>query len=235
MPALSKHERLCPCQEGTDYLGITSIFHICPLHTSKAKLEKLRNKFFMGNGITISNAKEACKSLLFRDHKDLATLNENYYSGKLGAKFLPPMFFSGIPKVANFKEYEEFYTKKGEKGEYTDQIKGVWAEKFVFHELKKYYNDSKDDVLVVHSHQFLGSSTKKENEFIDSKEKDFIIVNLSKGYIFIIEVKTNANKFQVAKRQLKDSKIRIEELFGNMGIECPIVWKYSGVFIAQIG
>ena len=81
MPVLSKYDRLCPCQEGTDYLGITSIFHICPLHTSKAKLEKLRNKFFMGNGIIISNAKEASKSLLFRDHKDLATLNENYYNG----------------------------------------------------------------------------------------------------------------------------------------------------------
>ena len=87
------------------------------------------------------------------------------------------------------------------------------AEKFVFHELKKYYNDSKDDVLVVHSHQFLGSSTKKENEFIDSKEKDFIIVNATFGYIMIIEVKKTLNATTLTKslQQLKDTKEKITQ------------------------
>ena len=194
---LSKYERICPCQEGKDYLGIASIYPKCT-HLSNAKLEKLRRLFFMGNGIKIKDAREAARHLLFRDHKDLAYLNIGYYNGKLGAKLLPPMFFSGIPKVSNFKEYQDHYANKAEKGLYSDQIKGVLVEKFVFNELKKYCGDSKDDVLIVHSHKFLGSST--------TKEKDFIILNLSKGYIFIIEVKANANKFQFAKKQLLDSK-----------------------------
>ena len=222
---LSKYERICPCQEGKDYLGIASIYPKCT-HLSNAKLEKLRRLFFMGNGIKIKDAREAARHLLFRDHKDLAYLNIDYYNGKLGAKFLPPMFFSGIPKVSNFKEYQEHYATKAEKGLYSDQIKGVLAEKFVFNELKKYHGNSKDDVLIVHSHKFLGSKT--------TKEKDFIILNLSKGYIFIIEVKANANKFQLAKKQLLDSKERIEELFGTLGLNSPS-WKYAGVFIAQDG
>ena len=99
------------------------------------------------------------------------------------------------------------------------------AEKFVFYELKKYYEGTKDDVLVIHSHRFLD---------VNSKEKDYIIVNLSKGYIFVIEVKANAKKFKLAERQLRDAKSKVEEVLNAMGIKSP-AWKYSGVFIAQKG
>ena len=170
-----------------------------PIYVPKEKIEHSLKRFFMGNGIEYDDAKKAAKYLLSRDHKDLATLNLDYFNGKLGPKFLPPMFFSGIPKVANFKEYQDFYANKGEKGKYSDQIKGVLAEKFVFHELKTYYNDTKDDVLVVHNHQFLGSSC--------SNEKDFVIINLSKGYTLSLRSKLTQTNFKLQKSNSKMPKI----------------------------
>ena len=107
---LSKFKRPCPCKEGKDYLGIASLMPKCPNVSSaqQEKLQKIQKDFFMGNGIHFKDAKEASKHLLRRDHEDLSTLNVEYYNGKLGSKFLPPMFFSEVPKVVNFQEYEDF-------------------------------------------------------------------------------------------------------------------------------
>ena len=67
--------------------------------------KKLKHSFFLGNGIKEVDPIEAAKKLLFRDHKDVAELNVNYYNGKLGPKFLPPMFYSAIPNVVNPSAY----------------------------------------------------------------------------------------------------------------------------------
>ena len=224
---MSKYKRLCPCQEGKDYLGVASLVPKCSRVSNEQdkKLQKIQKEFFMGNGINLKDPNEASKHLLKRDHEDLSTLHVDYKNGKLGPKFLPPIFFSEVPKVINFKEYEDFYRNKGTKGQFSDRVKGAVAEKFVFYELKKFYDGTKDDVLVIHSHRFLD---------VDSKEKDFVIVNLSKGYIFVIEVKANAKKFKNAERQLKHAKSKVEELLYAMGMKSP-AWKYAGVFIAQEG
>ena len=133
------------------------------------------------------------------------------------------MFFSEIPSVVSLENYD---TKTLKKGKYKDKVKGDIAEQVVFKQLKKWYEDSKDDVLVLHSHQFLDSES--------SKEKDFIVVNLTKGYVFIIEVKSNANKLQTAKKQLLDGKTRIDEIFGAIGLRST-AWKYAGIFVALHG
>ena len=80
---------------------------ITPKPISQEKKKTLKNNFFLGNGITEKDPQEAARKLLDRDHKDVATLNENYYNGKLGAKFLPPMFCSGIPQVVNPTGYSD--------------------------------------------------------------------------------------------------------------------------------
>ena len=108
---------------------------------------------------------------------------------------------------------------------YKDAIKGQIAEQKVFHVLKEYFDDSKDDVVVIHSHKFLNAD--------GNNEKDFVILNLSKGYILVIEVKASQSRsnYQKAKKQLFDTKDRLKEVYGAVGF--PSHWKYVGVFIAQ--
>ena len=94
---------LCPCEKNQDYLGIVSLVEPEIRPTRK---KKLKHSFFLGNGIKEDDPIEAAKKLLLRDHRDVAELSDNYYDGKLGPKFLPHIFFSGIPHVVNPSAYE---------------------------------------------------------------------------------------------------------------------------------
>ena len=125
------------------------------------------------------------------------------------------MFFSQVPKVIDFGTD---FDKK-----YKDQVRGQIAEEEVFKELKDHFDRTKDDVLVLHSHKFLDNNS--------NNEKDFIILNLSKGYILVIEVKASSSKYFKAKPQLLDAKERIEEIVGNLNSETK--WLYAGIFVAQ--
>ena len=65
---------------------------------------------------------------------------------------------------------EEFNVPK-----HKDRVKGDIAESKVYRALKKYFTKTGDDVIIIHSHKFLNKDKNTNNE------KDFIIVNLSKG------------------------------------------------------
>ena len=93
----------------------------------------------------------------------------------------------------------------------------------VFNSLKEYFKGSHEDVLVVHSHKFLNKDT--------NNEKDFILLNLTRGYVLVIEVKANQSKYQTAIKQLFDAKAKIEDILASLGF--PTGWKYVGVFFAQ--
>ena len=96
---------VCPCEE---YLGIVklALTDINQPMEKKRKLNPEQHKFFnIGNGIKETDPEEAAKKLLLRDHKDVAELNNNYYKGKLGPKFLPPVFLSDFPHVVNPSAY----------------------------------------------------------------------------------------------------------------------------------
>ena len=95
---------VCPCGNNQDYLGIVKLVEPALKPTRK---KKLKHSFFLGNGIKEDDPIEAAKKLLFRDHRDVAELNDNYYNGKLGPKFLPPIFYSGIAHVINPSAYED--------------------------------------------------------------------------------------------------------------------------------
>ena len=81
---------------------------------------------------------------------------------------VPPMFFGQVPHAVILSEDCE---KK-----YRDKVRGDIAENKVFHALKEYFKKTGDDVLIVHSHKFLGNGS--------NNEKDFILFNLSKGNLF---------------------------------------------------
>ena len=176
---------------------------------------EIQRKFFMGNGFVTTNYADAADRLLKRDHKLFLKLLNSYCCGDLGAYFVPSVFFSQVPKVIDFGAD---YDKK-----YKDQVKGQIAEEEVFKELKEYFEETKDDVLVLHSHKFLDNKS--------NNEKDFIILNLSKGYILVIEVKASSSKYSKAKPQLLDAKERIEEIVGNLNSETK--WMFAGIFVAQ--
>ena len=93
---------VCPCEE---YLGIVKLALTEVKQATEKKLNRKQCEFFLGNGIKENDPEEAATKLLFRDHRDVAELNDNYYNGKLGPKFLPPVFLSGIPNVVNPSAY----------------------------------------------------------------------------------------------------------------------------------
>ena len=103
-----------------------------------------------------------------------------------------------------------------------EAVTGQHAERIMFYAIKKYFESKKDDVVVLHSHKFLQNSN----------EKDFVVINLSKGYVMAIEVKTSASigNFQKAHKQLFDTKESIEAIFGSICGETE--WLFLGVFFA---
>ena len=92
----------------------------------------------------------------------------------------------------------------------TGTLPGDVAERKVFSALSEYFNQTKDASLIIHSHSFLYDQ--------NFKEKDFIILNLTKGYVMVIEVKATykSSYFAKAKEQLRDSKERMQAVFNSV-------------------
>ena len=171
----------------------------------------------MGNGVTTKDQAKAINDLTNRDHPRLIRFLKEYGPGKLGEYFVPPIFFSSTPDVIKLKEYD---SKTQGKGKHKSGVRGQIAEEIMFNTLKEYYRKSKDDVIVLHSHKFLKNAS----------EKDFIVINVTKGYIMVIEVKASTSLFQKAKKQMFDSKEKIEEICGILDLKTQ--WLFLGVFFA---
>lgn len=209
----------CPCSEGKVHLGISPLKEetkwkpqLMTLTKMSLQRKKLNKKFFSCNGIIGSqNETEAADLLLHRDHEDIAELNVDFQPGKLGAKFVPPVFFSELKKSLEIRHH--------------DRIRGEIPEKFMFETLKHYFQQLNDDVLVLRSHKFISS------DYASPNEKDFIVLNLSKGYVMLFEVKANVRKYQKSIKQLFDGKLKIEQMF--RAVKCSESWQYVGVFYAQ--
>ena len=153
----------CPCERNKCHLGV---FAIEPkeIETSTG-LCKAQTDFYFGHGIKTADENEAANILLHRDHQEIVSLLSEYIPGKLGVYMVPPMFYGEAPEAIKLSEVKA--TKL------IDTIKGDLAESTMFYALKKYYALTGDDVLIVHSHKFLHKAS--------INEKDFIVLNLSKG------------------------------------------------------
>ena len=149
----------CPCKAKTNPLGV---FAIVPTKSS----HKIKRQYSLGLGLQTTDPKEAGDILLHRDHRKIAALTQKYYPGKLGVYMVPPMFYGEVPQAIKLSEY------KVEK--HQDRVRGDIAERKMFYALQEYYRITGDDVLVVHSHKF---------RVVDdtNNEKDFILLNLTKG------------------------------------------------------
>ena len=61
-----------------------------------------------------------------------------------------------------------------------NNVRGDLLEKQFYESIKSYFETQNENVLVIHSHKLLGLKSNAQ------KEKDFIVVNLSFGYILNI-------------------------------------------------
>ena len=70
----------------------------------------------LGHGQTTTDENVAKNALLERDFKDIADLKSitqnEFQHGVIGAKFLPEVFISKIPRVAEPLDYEQQYKKR---------------------------------------------------------------------------------------------------------------------------
>ena len=199
-------------------------------------------KFSMANGVETKDETEAKNILLHRDQKEIFDLASKPYSnGILGPIFLPPTFLSKIPNVL---KYEEFYERRQralelkEKGNdqvyvpkdhlNSGELSGEMTEREMFDGLKRHLESSGDDCLVLHAHSFLCG-----NNF---QEKDFIVLNLSRGYIMIIEAKVNTKrgKDKKAMEQIKDGRMRVQMLINSVK-DISTLWRFIGVFYVKDG
>ena len=76
------------------------------------------------------------------------------------------MFISEIPEVI---EPEKYDAKTENQGKQKDTVRGQIPEHKMFQALNEYFMDSKDDVLVIHSHKVIyqGVMTTKPLEYRD--------------------------------------------------------------------
>ena len=229
---------------------------------NREKITKNLIKWLMGNNVSFDpeQTQAAIDFLFARDHSVFLQLLEGKITiDEFDPIFVPPVFFSQAPDVLN---PDEFSTRRKNAIQGSDlgllhrityqftrmanalkwtiingiplprdyisagTLQGDVAERNVFKALQEYFDEVKDACLILHSHSFLYNQ--------NFKEKDFIILNLTKGYIMVIEVKASFKYFAKAKVQLKDSKERVQAVFNsveNMSDE----WQYIGLCYIDAG
>lgn len=194
------------------------------------------NAFMMANGITFQNSNEAMMYLLKRDHREIYNLPRKPYNpGILGTICLPPQFLTKIPKVIHYESFSqqredavqlskrrkldrEMIPRDYQEG---GELQGDSAERELFDGVKNYLEKSKADALMLFGHAFMHDNS--------TQEKDCIVINLSKGYIMVIECKSSSRKFNKAITQLKDAKHRVQKVVNSIR-EIGDRWKFVPYF-----
>ena len=78
--------------------------------------QRQRKVYNLGNGNTTPDENVAKKTLLERDYKEIADFEtiqqSDYMPGMIGAKFLPSVLVTKIPKVAEPLDYDQQYQAK---------------------------------------------------------------------------------------------------------------------------
>ena len=214
-----------------DDLGISTLFtndgnplkyYVSPKNQTNITQKVI--KYLMGNNENLTSKEEAIEALFKRDHPiflEILQGTKKYWD--LGCYCLPPVFFTKMTDVVSVKEYPNKLNNDKEKnlknyiktGEYYGDI----AERKVFNQLKRYLESKGDVCLLLHGHQFMHKGS--------TREKDFIIVNLTHGYIMGLEVKSEKG-LNKAKEQLKDSKQRIQAVLNSIG-NMSKGWKFISV------
>ena len=114
-------------------------------------------------------------------------------------------------------------------------IHGDISESESYKSLKRYFHQNQEEALILHSHKFLVKAREDSPQYLKkstyNKEKDFIIINLTKGYIAVIDVKYSLHPTSIKKGldQIKSAKQSLKE---NLGIEVN-QWTFMGFVIGM--
>ena len=253
----NKRKRPIPRIEDKTVLGQFPInvpkhepYNVCLANLLKITLPLI--SWLMGNNENYQpkDIKDAIDFLFERDHQIfMKLLSGEIEVEKFGPIFFPMVFFSSTPDVLDPDDFQRrriqvqrnstgtltwIFSKFADILKWTSingnpaprdyvasgQLQGDVAERKVYRALQDYFDKTKDACLVIHSHSFLYNQ--------NFEEKDFIVLNLTKGYVMVIEVKASNNGFPKAKQQLKDGKERVQAVFNSVnGMSND--WQYVGV------
>ena len=142
----------------------------------------------MGHGNTTTDENVAKKALLERDFKQIADLESisqsEFRHGMIGAKFLPGVFISKIPRVAEPSAYKYHHqTKKSNIGQ-DEHEKNLQimieqsGEKPIFDGLVAYFEKNSSEDAFVFFNQDVSDKTQSKPTW---RELDALVINLTRG------------------------------------------------------
>ena len=120
-------------------------------------------------------------------------------------------------------------------------IPGEPLEKNIFTTLKKYFSDHENQkVLVLHGYEVMNLDSLERRDKngklkdVQKEEKDFIIINLTYGYILAIEAKAtlNSKSIEKARRQLEGTMKMLKKWFG---ADLKKAWKFFSAVYCERG
>ena len=175
--------------------------------------------YYLGNAIETASIRKAAETLFKRD-----------YEGKKQI-FVPEVFLTKDPSLIfhEKQELEKLLAARETDDTINDKMKEKWRckmktiegevlEKNVYDTLNKYFlSHPEQEVLVLHGHEILDlDAPENPKKPISHWEKDFIIINVTYGYVLNIEAKQTLNRksMESAKKQLENTKQIIEKWFG---------------------
>ena len=200
----------------------------------KPILDRIRNNitYYLGNAVEITRLSKAAEALFNRDYKDKKQI------------FVPEFFLTKDPTMIyqEKERLEKLLEDRKRAGDLSPKEEGKWRckiktlegeilEKTVYDTLKAYFRThDNQQVLVLHGYELMDFDMLEGRKEIPHGEKDFIIINLTYGYIMNIEAKSslNAKSLKEVKRQLEETKKWFEKWFG---ADLTAGWKFiSGVY-----
>ena len=185
-----------------------------------------RLSFLLGGGQVETKATKAAEALLKRDFYPIFDLKSQVnFSSKSYFASVPSSFLSKSPKALDTSNVSAFIETHGpdlgpkEKSTWeTTQsvVKGESVEKVCYDALKDYFGSKEEWILMLHGAKIMDFDF---NQDISLNEKDFIIINGTKGYILLLEAKHSLQGRKSSNRkssieQLKDAKTKIQNWFG---------------------
>ena len=186
----------------------------------KPILERIKTNivYRLGNAIEEQRLLDAVEALFNRDYKEKKQI------------FVPEQFLTKIPKMmfhdskglfeklAERMKLEKHFPQMGKWQGLKANVDGEALEKKVYTTLKDYFQkpEHKDEqVLVLHGYEIMDLKMESNKIEVPHWEKDFIIINLTHGYILNIEVKSTPDfkTLDSLKVQLENTKRMFEQWF----------------------
>ena len=174
-----------------------------PLISSSIHSRRRKNVLFnLGNGYCTTDEEEAKDYILGREFPQILRLkgiksNEEFSQECIGVNKMPNLNLSEIPHIVNYTDYQRktrerglfsamnltqsqkhYRTPENQHRETVNMIKKEVSEAEVFHGIDEYFQLKNESVIIF-----------TNIEVNDEKEKDAVIVNLTRGYILLVEVK----------------------------------------------